>query len=176
MKRKRGDRKEWQRVLRPQFEVKEIAGGVVTRLFVPQVLEPLWVTCCGEKVRIVDDGYTWLTFYPRGAHHILTTQFDADAQPVQWYVDIVDAHGMDEDGVPWHDDLYLDVVASPRGWVELLDADELVEALAAGAVIREQHDLAWREAESVLAQVRAGTFAPQLDSARHLALFGRTSV
>ena len=163
MKRKRGDRAGWVRVIGPKYRQMPIDGGLLAAIHVPAVREPLWVDCCGERVRIVDAGYTRVSFFPEGARHVLTTQFDARGEPAQWYVDIVYAHGMGEDGVPWYDDLYLDVVSSPRGGV-----DELDVALANGLVTHPQAESAWHECRTVVAALREGTFGPVLASRAHL--------
>lgn len=82
--------------------------------------------------------------------------FDSAGKLVQVYFDVVWDHGLDERGVPWYDDLYLDVVALPSGEVELLDQDELEEALGAGAVTEEQYRIAVDEARAVLTDIRPG--------------------
>ena len=42
--------------------------------------------------------------------------------------------GMGPDGIPWYGDLYLDVIALPDGRSEIIDGDELEQALVVGAV------------------------------------------
>lgn len=83
MKRKRADRQPWPRILRwrfaKQFMEAEDYTGHMTLLCLDAVREPLWVTfATGERVCIVDNGYTWLQHFPRGAHHSITTMFDAE--------------------------------------------------------------------------------------------------
>ena len=130
MKRKHGDRRDWARVVNPEYRQLHHDSGLITALRIPAVRKRLVVSSGGERVCIADAGYLWLTHYPPGARHVVTTQFDAQRRPVQWYVDVVNAFGVGDDGRPWFDDLYLDVIASPAGQVELLDldADELEDA------------------------------------------------
>ena len=100
--------------------------------------------------------------------HALTVQFDAQGTPVQLYIDIHGGEGVTESGLPWHDDLYLDVLArvDPQTWrvtgTELIDQDELQEALDAGLVSVRQFRDSYAEAQSVMADLLAGTFAPLL--------------
>jgi predicted RNA-binding protein associated with RNAse of E/G family len=99
---------------------------------------------------------------------------DAKGEVVQWYVDVCREHGLGPDGVPWWDDLYLDVVVRPTGEVLLLDEDELELALAAGYVTPAEYDLAWREARRLLgAAVPGGALSPARLSPRSAAHLAR---
>lgn len=149
-------------------------AGHATLLLIDAVSVPLVGPRSG--LRLADAGFAWMAYFPDGAHHTVTTMFDAAGEVIQWYVDICREHGLDETGVPWFDDLYLDLVVYPDGRVVLLDADELDDALAHCAITQAEHDLAWREARRLLAAIEAGQFGPsQLAprSAAHRALLLR---
>lgn len=81
---------------------------------------------------------------------------------MQHYIDIVLEHGVTEAGIPWFDDLYLDVVHLPTGELEIIDGDDLDEALANNRISPEQHALAWDVANKLKGQIEAGAF-PLLD-------------
>ena len=49
---------------------------------------------------------------------------------------------MDVDGIPYFDDLYLDLVVYPDGTVKVDDMDELEEALSSKDITQEQFNLA----------------------------------
>ena len=77
--------------------------------------------------------------------------------------------GLDPDGIAFIEDLYLDVIAlcdvQPDGrWhvtkTEIIDVDELEDALREGHVTPAQYDLAWTEARAVEAALRTQTFGP----------------
>ena len=55
---------------------------------------------------------------------------------------MIEAQGTDADGVPWFDDLYLDLVVKPDGFIHEDDRDELDEALRAGDITPAQHRMA----------------------------------
>src|SRR4051794_9419827 len=129
MKRRRSDRSEWRRIVERRFHVAYLDTpeftGYLTLLVMKKVSAPFWVrvgdsTCC-----VADTGFAWLQHFPAGSHHTLTTMFDAGGNVVQWYVDICAQHGVDDRGIPWFDDLYLDIVMSPSGAIQLLDVEEL---------------------------------------------------
>ena len=117
-----------------------------------EVKEPL-ITRYGEKeICLVDIGYMWLQQFPFGKHHSVTTMFDANGEIVQWYIDICLENGV-EDGVPWMDDLYLDIVVLPSGEIFLLDEDDLEQAYKSGTISKEKYDLALNEVKEIMSQL-----------------------
>lgn len=160
VKRKSAERVTWRRIAERRFSVLQFDddefSGTVTLLQILAVHEPLWMPLSGQPICIADAGYGWLQHFPARANHTVTTMFDASGQVVQWYIDICKAHGSDERGIPWYDDLYLDVALAPGGAPEVLDADELDAALMAGSITPDDWALAWREARHVLAMLEQG--------------------
>lgn len=162
MKTRSADRLDWERVLARRFAVKRIDSreyhGYVTLLRMDAVSEPLYVTFGQQQVCIADRGYDWLQHFPDDARYVLLAAFDERGELVQWYIDIVGRVGVDERGVPWYEDLYLDIVVSPEGETLLLDVDELDEALQRGEVTQSQYDFAWRQASALLDALEADLF------------------
>ena len=66
-----------------------------------------------------------------------------------WYIDMIAAQGIDEDGVPYFDDLYLDLVVYPDGAIIVDDMDELEDALTKKDITQEQFELAINTAEKL---------------------------
>lgn len=162
MKRKYATRAPWPRVKRKRFGGLAVDEpgfcGYVTRLDLFEVSPPLWVSCCGERICVADSGYVWMQYFPTGARHVLTAMFDARGALQQWYFDICQEHSLDEHGVPWWDDLYLDLVGLPDGRFELIDREDLQRALSEGAISRDQYDLAWREVRTLMDKQEHGDF------------------
>lgn len=162
MKRKRADRADWRRITQRRFTVTAIDEpdfrGYVALLWIDGVRAPMSDGFFGRGVVVADAGYSWLQHFPRDAHYALTTMFDTDGRIIEWYVDMIAAQGVDDDGVPWYDDLYLDVVALPSGEVAIVDGDELNAALRAGLIDEADHERAWAEALRVRDAIRDGTF------------------
>ncbi len=67
---------------------------------------------------------------------------DEDEKVLLWYIDMIASQGIDVDGVPYFDDLYLDLVVYPDGTIIVDDMDELEEALSKKDITQEQFDLA----------------------------------
>jgi predicted RNA-binding protein associated with RNAse of E/G family len=161
-KRKYGDRRDWPRITSSDYVQKIISSdefdGHITLYYINAVREPLHVPNCGQMVCIADAGYSWLHQIPRHGHHVVTAMFDAKGDVVQWYIDICSGTGVGKDQVPWFDDLYLDVVVLPSGEFELLDVDELQEALDSAVIDQALFNLAWEEANRVQELLASGRF------------------
>jgi len=155
------------RVDTPEFQ------GWVTHVWMDEVPEPVLVSDKGAPYVVIDTGFRWLQQFPDGANHCMTTILDAEGKLVEFYIDIIHEHGLDAHGVPWYDDLYLDVAELPDGRVLLLDEDELEEALAKGVITQAQYDLAWVEARRVLDEVRKGAFSLIRLQPQHQAFFDK---
>jgi predicted RNA-binding protein associated with RNAse of E/G family len=172
MRRRYASREEWARLLDRHFEVRRVDRegfhGYVTRLSIDSVSEPLIVPLDGTNYRLADAGFTWLQHVPDDSRHTLTTLLDEEGHVVQWYVDIAAATGVDERGIPWWDDLFLDVVIQPNGSIHLLDEDELEEARENGEITGDDYEAAQAEARRVLAGLRDGAFRLLLEARRDL--------
>ena len=57
----------------------------------------------------------------------MSAAYDEKNEIIEWYFDIARCIGK-ENGIPYEDDFYLDVVLTPNGKIILLDEDEFEEA------------------------------------------------
>ncbi|WP_059173089.1 DUF402 domain-containing protein [Bacillus sp. FJAT-27445] len=160
-KRVFGNRPGWKRITKRRYaqsylDTQEFKG-YITLLHIVEAAAPLVVDYETRRVCIVDRGYFWLQQFPEGKNHSVTTMFDCSGEVVQWYIDIC-LQNASENGVPFYDDLYLDLIIFPSGEVILKDADELDEALAKGIINQTQYDLAWQETENLNLLLSKGEF------------------
>ena len=75
--------------------------------------------------------------------------FDDKDNIIEWYFDISRSLGI-EDGVPYQDDLYLDVVVVPDGRIHILDEDELEEAYNKREISKDEYDMAFSVANMII--------------------------
>ncbi|WP_102127801.1 DUF402 domain-containing protein [Deinococcus planocerae] len=170
MKRKVFDLRLWPRVARGTHTVTYIPGFVIVDFTAYEVVNTKDVPFGERTIRILDQGYRWVRVHPTGGGEgvmgdSLTVMLNPSGGPEQLYVDIHAGEGLGEDGLPWHDDLYLDVIADWQpGWrvteTHVIDADELEEAVRAGGVTPELAEAAWTHARKVEEELRAGTYGP----------------
>ncbi|OPA74803.1 hypothetical protein BVG16_23345 [Paenibacillus selenitireducens] len=172
MKRKFSDRANWRRIISKNFvskyQEKPDFTGFVTLYTIQRLRDPLWKEYGGTKLCLADTGYSWLQYFPQGEHFIVTAMFDDKHRIVQWYIDICKSQGVTEQGVPWFDDLFLDIVVLPSGAVYLMDEDELDDALLDGDITQEDYELATDTARHLLRMITAHLFPYFVMSERDL--------
>lgn len=162
MKRKFADRADWKRVIEKRFQVQFINStdfcGYISLLDIGKVSEPLIVEYYEKKYCLVDNGYSWLQHFPSNSNYVLTTVFDSNDRIVQWYIDICHEIGITENGIPWFDDLYLDLVRIPDGTIIELDLDELNEAHSNQIITNSQFNLARKENDRIKELIKGNKF------------------
>lgn len=102
---------------------------------------------------MANDNYKWLEFYDYSKKYRLTAMYNAKNEIVEWYFDIAREIGK-EDGIPYEDDLYLDVVVTPNGEITLLDEDELKEAYVKKEITKSEFENAYKEAEQLMNKLK----------------------
>ena len=102
---------------------------------------------------IMDNNYKWLEFYDYSSKSKLTAIYDENDKIIEWYFDIAREIGKDN-GIPYEDDLYLDVVVTPSGDIILLDEDELKEAFNRREMTEEEFENAYKEAEQLMNKLK----------------------
>ena len=68
--------------------------------------------------------------------------YDDKDNLIEWYFDIAKEVGV-ENGIPYEDDLYLDLIIKPNGTLIILDEDELKEAFNNGIITKKDIDLVY---------------------------------
>ena len=102
---------------------------------------------------ILDNNYKWLEFYNYDSRIKLTAIYNENNEIIEWYFDVAREIGK-ENGVPYEDDLYLDVVVTPSGDVILLDEDELKEAFDKKEMTKEEYDEAYKIANDLMGKLK----------------------
>lgn len=98
---------------------------------------------------IVNKGYTWLSIYPIDKNYAITAMFNDKDEIVEWYFDITNGAGIEND-IPFIEDLYLDVVVTYLNEIIVLDKDELEQAYNEKDITKEQFELALRVGEEIV--------------------------
>ena len=102
---------------------------------------------------MANDNYKWLEFYDCNSKIRLTAMYDNNDKIVEWYFDIAKEIGK-ENGIPYEDDLYLDVVVNQNGEIILLDENELKEALDRLEISKKDYDMAYNEANILINKLK----------------------
>lgn len=145
--------REWPCILAKKQTVRKIDSssfrGYLGLVEIVDVTEPQMWDLCEEEINVCDKGWKWLGILPEGESYCITAMFDKEDNILLWYIDMIADQSVDESGMPWFHDLYLDLVVHRNGTVRTDDFDELEAALANGDITKEQFDLALRTAEKL---------------------------
>ena len=153
MKRCRLSYDEWKCI-----ELKELCGkrvhtdffeGYLGLIDIKQVSEAQKWNFNGEDIVVCDNGLKWLSILPENDFYCITTMMNEKDDILLWYIDMIADQGIDADGIPYFDDLYLDLVVYPNGEIIVDDMDELEEALRQKDITKEQFDLAINTADQL---------------------------
>lgn len=153
----------WKRILRHRFYTSYLDTpefrGTIALYCMDAVTAPRVVENFQRRICIFDAGYSLLFQFPTDEQHFtITTNFDANGQIFQWYIDICLRTGIGENNIPWLDDLFLDLVVSPTMEIEVKDADELLNARDCGDISSAEFDLAWQVANRLIEQISKNQF------------------
>lgn len=104
-----------------------------------KIKEPFYSS---EDFCLIDNGYYIAEVIPKNKNYAMRIFFNQDKERILYYFDITLENGIDEESnIPFYDDLYLDVVLK-NGNIEVLDTDELLDALNSNKITKSQFDLA----------------------------------
>ena len=121
--------------------------GYVGLLETIEITEPQYWKYREEETMVCDVGFRWLSLLSEKDGYCITAVFNEKQEIVVWYIDMIAGQGIDEDGVPYFEDLYLDLVIYPDGEIIEDDMDELEDALVQRDITRQQYQRALETAE-----------------------------
>jgi len=104
------------------------------------------VPVCGKDM-------IWLTIIPDDKSRCIGAYFLPNRRVSVWYIDVIEETGIDDDGVVYYIDKYLDVVLTPQGDVCIKDRDELDAAYASGELSTAQYEDALREGDLIVKEL-----------------------
>lgn len=146
MKRSRLSYDEWKCIVSKRIVGKNVTTdffeGYVGVIRMEKVTEPQIWKFNGEDIIVCDNGLKWLSILPQNDFYCITAMLNKKDEILLWYIDMIADKGFDKDGIPYFDDLYLDLVVYPDGTIIEDDMDELEEALSIKDISEEQYGLA----------------------------------
>lgn len=119
-----------------------------------KVIEP-FITSEGNY--LLDDGYYILEIIPKNENYTIRIFVNDKKEILEYYFDITYKNGLDEEtNIPYYEDLYLDITVK-NNKIEILDEDELQEALDNKEITKEQFDLANKTKDKLLKSIQNKT-------------------
>ena len=146
MKRSRLSYDEWKCIISKDIFGRrvnsELLNGYIGLIDIKEVSEAQIWKFNGEDIVVCDKGRKWISILPQDDWYCITAMMDEEGNILLWYIDMIANQGIDADGMPYFDDLYLDLVVYPDGTIVVDDMDELEDALSKRDITQEQYNLA----------------------------------
>lgn len=131
----------------------ELFKGWVSLNFLTDGETRFWEYEKSGKIPVSAKGMTWLTPIPDDRKRCIGAYIKPDRRVSVWYVDVIEETGIDEDGVVYYIDKYLDVILTPQGDVIVQDRDELDAAYESGELSDAQYEEALKEGELIIKEL-----------------------
>lgn len=153
MKRSRLSYDEWKcitkKVLSGRQAHTDFFTGYIGLMDIQEVSEAQTWKFHDEVFVVCDEGMKWLSILPQDNFYCITAMMNKENEIQVWYIDMIAGQGVGADGIPYFDDLYLDLVVYPDGEIMVDDMDELEEALRQSDITQAQFDLAVTTADNL---------------------------
>lgn len=132
----------WNRsILKKRVYLSEDAENRYSLIYIDRVKEKqVWEFLEGKPV-VADDNFKWLVVAPKYENYVITMYMDQNMKTILWYIDMIDGQGIDEDGVYFYNDMFLDLIVLSSGEIIEDDRDEFERALIMGVISQEQYEL-----------------------------------
>ena len=105
---------------------------------------------------IIDNNYYIMEVIPKNENYAMRVFFNNKKEILEYYFDVSLENGVDkETGIPYYDDLFIDVTKT-KDKVEVLDEDELKEALDNNEISITDFELANKIRDILLEQINNG--------------------
>ena len=119
-----------------------------------KVIEP-FITLKGNC--LIDDGYYILEIIPKNEKYTIRIFVNNKKEILEYYFDITYKNGLDEEtNILYYEDLFLDITVK-NNKIEILDEDELQEALDNKEITKEQFDLANKTKDELIKTIKNKT-------------------
>ena len=150
------DKRHWRRLIERDYTEVKVNNnrfkGIIGLVTMNKVREPLEVTVVGKKMIVADNHYQWLQILPEKKRYSITAMFDNKGNPLEYYFDI-NIKNITQKGNARTVDLFLDVLVLPNGEYELVDEDDLANALKNGLISKKQFHEAYMIAHQLMIEI-----------------------
>lgn len=105
---------------------------------------------------VIDNNYYIMEVIPKNENYAMRVFFNNKKEILEYYFDVSLENGVDKEaGIPYYDDLFIDVTKT-KDKVEVLDEDELKEALDNNEISITDFELANKIRDILLEQINNG--------------------
>lgn len=137
-------------------------NGYIALKHVKKITKPLTAYCNGKKYVGLDNGFSILEYVLKDKNYNCRVFFDNLNRPLCFYFDVNNGCGV-ENGMPWYDDLYLDVtmecptITRMGYYIRLDDEVEFKKAKKENLIDEKTYQHGYQVAEELMNELREQT-------------------
>ncbi|MBL4937796.1 DUF402 domain-containing protein [Clostridium sp. YIM B02515] len=135
------------------IHIDDLLSGYISLIKIEKVKQKITVDYDQSEEILLDDGYKGLMFLPDEANWCVSVIYNTSNEVVKWYFDITKENSINKQGIPFYDDLYLDIAVSPNYKVVILDEDEIKEALDLKEITQSDYEMAYNTCNKILKEL-----------------------
>lgn len=135
------------------IHIDDMLSGYISLIKVNKVKQKITVDYEQSDLCLVEDGYKCLMFLPDNEKWCVSAVYNTSNEIIEWYFDMTKENSIDEHGIPYYDDLYLDIAISPDFRIVVLDEDELKEALELEEITQSDYDMAHHTCNRIIKEI-----------------------
>jgi len=103
---------------------------------------------------LIDNNYYIVEVLPQNENYAMRVYFNEKKERLEYYFDISLKNGLDEETrIPYYDDLYTDITVVQEN-IEVLDEEELQEALNMGKISKAEYNIANETRDKLLQSIK----------------------
>ena len=95
-------------------------------------------------------GMKRLRVFPKNVHYTINAIYDNNFNFIEFYIDIANKVGVNEENIPYMEDLFLDIVFTHKDEIIILDEDELEDALNGNIISKEQYITSLKQKDELI--------------------------
>jgi predicted RNA-binding protein associated with RNAse of E/G family len=133
--------------------IDDIFSGYISLIKINRIKRKIFIDYEQSETILLDDGYKCIMFLPDNEKWCVSAVYNPSNEIVEWYFDMIKESAVDEHGGPYYDDLYLDIAVSPDFRIEILDEDELREALELKEITKSDYDMAHDTCNKIIKEI-----------------------
>lgn len=103
---------------------------------------------------LIDNNYYIVEVLPKNENYAMRVYFNEKKERLEYYFDISLKNGLDEETrIPYYDDLYTDITVVQKN-IEVLDEEELQEALNMGKISKAEYNIANETRDKLIQSIK----------------------
>lgn len=135
------------------MHIDDSFSGYISLIYADKVRQIISVDYNDSDISLFEDDYKCIVFLPDNENWCVSVIYNTHDEVVEWYFDLTKENSIDEEGIPYFIDLYLDIAVSPQFEHVILDEDELKTALDSMLITKSEYNMAYNTCNRIIKDI-----------------------